>query len=109
MSILDKMQQSQKEPVRGDFLLVDDPFAESYPGVFEVLARGKYKGKARKPGRLVMYAEPSRATLCLCDVDSQQVAFYTSEGFIEALEGLEKALQDGSLDWRPDKRAKYRN
>lgn len=109
MSVLDKMQQSLKEPVRGDFLVVDDPFAESYPGIFELLTRGKYKGKSRKTGRLVMYAEPSRATLCLCDVDSNQVAFYASEGFMEALEGMEKALQAGSLDWRPDKRAKYRN
>lgn len=109
MSVLDSMSRDQKEPVRGDFLIVDDPFAESYPGVFEVLARGKYKGKSRKAGRLVMYAEPSRATLCLCDVESGQVAFYASEGFIEALEGMEKALQAGSLDWRPDKRAKYRN
>ena len=109
MSILDKIAQSQKEPVRGDFLVVDDPFAESYPGVFELLTRCKHKGKTRKTGRLVMYAEPSRATLCLCDVDSQQVAFYASEGFIEALEGMERALQAGSLDWRPDKRAKYRN
>lgn len=108
MSILDKMQQSQKEPVRGDFLIADDPFAESYPGLFELLARGKYKGKSRKPGRLIMYAEPSRATLVACDADSGQVAFYTSETFAEALEGLEKALQAGSLDWRPDKKARYR-
>lgn len=108
MSVLDKIQGSQKEPVRGDFLIADDPFAEDKPGLFEFLARGKYKGKARKPGRLIMYAEPSRATLVVCDADGGQVAFYTAETFAEALEGVEKALQAGSLDWRPDKRAKYR-
>lgn len=109
MSILDKLQASRKEPVRGDFLLADDPWEELYPGLFELLARGKYQGKSRKVGRLIMYAEPSRATLVLCDVDSGLVAFYASDTFAEALEGLEKGLQAGSLDWRPDKRAKYRS
>lgn len=108
MSVLDNIERSQKEPVRGDFLLADDPFADDYPGLFEFLARGKYKGKARKPGRLIMYAEPSRATLVVCDADSGQVAFYTSDTFAEALAGVEKALQAGSLDWRPDKKARYR-
>lgn len=109
MSVLDKVRDSQQEPLRGDFLIADDPFAEDYPGVSEILTRVRFKGKPRKPGRLVMYAEPSRATLCLCDVDSQQVAFYTANTFTEALEGLERGLQAGSLDWRPDKRARYRN
>ena len=109
MSVLDKIKASQQEPVRGDFLLADDPWAEEYPGLFEMLARGKYQGKPRKVGRLILYAEPSRATLVLCDVDSGQVAFYAANTFAEALTGLESALQGGSCDWRPDKRAKYRN
>jgi hypothetical protein len=108
MSILDKMAQSQKEPVRGDSLLVEDGFAEEYPGLFELLTRVRFKGKPRKAGRITMYAEPGRATLCLVDADSQQVAFYTAEGFAEALTGAEGALQTGSLDWRVDKKATYR-
>lgn len=108
MSILDKMQESQKEPIRGDFQLLEDLFAEEYPGLFELLGRVRYKGKVRKAGRLTLYAEPGRATVCLTDADSAQVAFFTAEGFAEALTGAEGALQAGSLDWRHDKKASYR-
>ena len=109
MSIMDKMSKTSQEVATSDFLLVEDDFATEYPGVFELLTRCKWKGKPRKPGRLVLYAEPGRATLVACEVDSQMVAFYSAEGFSEALAGLERALQAGSCDWRPDKRAKFRS
>lgn len=108
MSILDKQKQRSKPEATGDFLIADDSFAEEYPGLFEMIARCKYQGKSRKTGRLIMFAEPDRATICLCDQDSSQVAFYAAETFGEALAGLERALQAGTADWRLDKKAQYR-
>lgn len=106
MSVIGKIKQSREKVAKTDFIVQEDDFAESYPGVFEMLARREYQGKSRKPGRLILYAETDRATLVLCDVDSGNVTFYASETFSEALEGLEGALQGGSCDWRKDKRSR---
>ncbi len=106
MSVLGKIKQDRDKLAKTDFIVLEDGFAETYPGIFEMLARRAYQGKARKPGRLILYAEQDRATLVLCDVDAGNVTFYASETFSEALEGLEKALQAGSCDWRRDKRSR---
>lgn len=104
MSILDKIKKKRQEVVTDGMLIGEDPFGIDYPGIFEMLCRVSHAGKPRQPGRLVLYAEPNRATLCLVDVDAGMVTFYTSDTFAEALEGLEGALQGGSCDWRKDKR-----
>ena len=106
MSIIDKIKKNRQEVVRDGLLIGDDSFGEDHPGIFEMLVRVAYQGKPRQPGRLVMYAEPNRATLCLVDVDAGMVTFYTAETFGDALEGLERALQAGSCDWRKDKRSR---
>ncbi len=107
MSILDNKKESRKNVGLGDFLIDEDQFGEQYPGIFEMLSRCKWKGKSRKGGRLIMYAEPNRATLVLCDAEAGEVTFYASDTFSEALVGLEGALQAGSCDWRQDKRSRY--
>lgn len=106
MSVLGKIKQDRDKVAKTDFIVLEDDFAETYPGVFEILTRREYQGKARKPGRLILYAEQDRATLVLCDVDAGNVTFYASETFSEALVGLEGALQEGSCDWRKDKRSR---
>ena len=106
MSVIGKIKTSTQEVTKSDFIVKEDDFSETYPGIFEMLTRRAYQGKARKPGRLILYAETNRATLVLCDVDAGNVTFYASETFSEALEGLEGALQGGSCDWRKDKRSR---
>ncbi len=106
MSVLGRIKQDRKKVGDTDFVVVEDDFSETYPGIFEMLTRREYQGKSRRLGRLVMYAEVNRATLVLCDVDAGMVTFYASETFSEALEGLEGALQTGSCDWRKDKRSR---
>ena len=106
MSILDKITRTRNEVKDTGILIGEDTFQDDYPGIFEMLTRVSYAGKARRPGRLIMYAEQNRATLVLCDVDAGNVTFYASESFGEALAGLEGALQGGSCDWRKDKRSR---
>lgn len=103
MSVLDNIRKTDVEVNASGFLIDDDSFQDDHPGIFEMIARHAHNGKHRKVGRLIMYAEPRRATLVLCDVDSGLVAFYARETFGEAFEGLEAALQAGTLDWRRDK------
>lgn len=106
MSVLDKIRKTDVEVNASGFLIDDDSFQEDHPGIFEMITRHSYEGKHRKVGRLIMYAEPRRAVLVLCDVESGLVAFYAKETFGEAFEGLEQALQAGTLDWRKDKQSR---
>ena len=106
MSVLGKIKQDVKKVGETDFLIGEDDFSETYPGIFEMLTRRAYQGKVRRVGRLIMSAETNRATLVLCDVDAGNVTFYAAQTFSEALEGLEGALQAGSCDWRKDKRSR---
>lgn len=104
MSVIDSLGEGCKDPIRGNSLLKKDKFATELPGLFELLTVVKHKGKSRKAAKLTLYAEPGRATLCLADAETGQVAFYAKEGFSESLLGLEEALQAGTVDWRPDKK-----
>lgn len=104
MSIIDKIASGGNRNGVGEFTVEGGEFQEEYPGLFEVLARDKSRGKDRQTGRLVMYTEIGKAVLCLCDRETGQVCFYAADGLSEALRGLERALQAGSADWRRDKR-----
>lgn len=107
MSILSKISKPVKAGPDNPLTVVDDPWADDFPGIFEVLAVARFEGKDRQTGRLIIYTEPGKAMCCLCDKETEQVAFYASESIVGALEGLERALQNGSVDWRKDKRARY--
>lgn len=106
MSILDKVTDAGKHDAEADLNLDDSEFGEEFPGLFEFLARRRYKGQDRLTGRLVIYTEPEKACICLCDKHTSQVCFYTSDSVNGALEGLEKQLQAGRCDWRRDRRAR---
>lgn len=108
MSILDKVPERDKSSEDCEFCLEECSFQSDYPGLWEFLARQKYKGDSRQTGKLVIFTESGKATVCLIDRQTGQVAFFTHEALDEALLGVEKALQGGTLDWRKDKRASYR-
>ena len=106
MAVLDKIRKTEQEVNTSGYLVQECSWSEQYPGIYEMIARRTHQGKHRKVGRLILYAEPNRATLVLCDVDSGLVTFYAKETFVEAFAGLERALQDGTCDWRKDKRSR---
>ena len=103
MSILDKMPSNGKPRGDMEFLVDEDHFAQEFPGIWEILARCRWKGNPRQTGTLMLFCEPGRPTVCLLDRARGEKCFYASSGFMEALEGLERALQEGKGDWRPDK------
>ncbi len=109
MSVVAKIGVGVKRDEAAEFAVEECGFAEEYPGLWEFIARQRYKGEARATGKLVFFVEGGKATLCLIDRCTAQVAFFTSETLGEVLVGAEKALQAGSLDWRLDKKAKWRS
>lgn len=107
MSILDNVGAPATPSPDEEFLHEDEDFQNQYPGLFECLSRIRHSGRDRLPGRLIIYYEPGKAALCLSDKHTGSVAFHAAEGVSEALEGLEKRLQGGTVDWRKDKKARY--
>lgn len=109
MSILDSVQNGPELNPEDEFALPECEFSDRYPGIYEFLARQMYQGQSRQLARLLVYAEHGKATLCLLERHSAQIAFHIGENLTLALEGLEKRLQAGSVDWRPDKKQAWKN
>lgn len=108
MSVVAKIKAGVKSDESAEFALDECGFFEEYPGIWEFIARQSYQGSPRATGKVVVFAEGGKATFCLIDRNTGQVAFYTAESLADALVGCEKALQAGSLDWRIDKKAAMR-
>lgn len=108
MSILDKIPERDKEESNVDFALGDCAFKEEYPNLWEFIARQRYKGDPRATGKFVVFTDGCKASVCLIDRCSNQVAFFTADSLDEALRGVDGALGSGGLDWRKDKKAGYR-
>ena len=52
------------------------------------------------PSTLLLFVEDGLCKLCLSDRDNDMVCFRGARTFLEALEGLERALQAGEAEWR---------
>jgi len=104
MSVLDFVPGKGDSSNGSEFACEGGGFDDSYPGLFEIIARQRYKGNLRKTGKLLIFVDNGKASLCVTDVAGGQIAFYKSDSVGEALEGLERALQSGKVDWRPDRR-----
>ena len=61
-------------------------------------------GRPRRPGSLTVFCEDGRVKGALSEREEGLVAFLSGKTVLELLEGLEKGLATGSLDWRPSKR-----
>lgn len=108
MSVVAKIGIPVKSDESVEFAVEECSFTQDYPGLWEFVARQRYKGEWRATGKLVFFVESGKATMCLIDRCTGQVAFFTSETLDDVLVGSEKALQAGTLDWRLDKKAKFR-
>ena len=106
MSVLQKIGVPSRDDSDGEYLADDELFSTEFPGLWEFVSRVRLAGEDRKPGRIIIYCEPGKVCLCLADKQTASVAFHVSEGLQMALEGVEKRLQTGTLDWRKDKRTR---
>lgn len=108
MSVLDRVPRGTQSNDSDEHAFSECDFATEFPGLWEFIARQRYEGNPRATGRLLIYADNGKATLCLMDRWTGQVAFYASDNVSAALVGVERGLQAGTLDWRKDKKGSYR-
>jgi len=103
MSVIDKIRTSCSRSGDQDLACDGGSFGDNYPGIFEILATQRRKGKERKTGRLSISVDCGQACVCLNSKEAGKCAFYKAESVGAALEGLERHLQAGDADWRVDK------
>ena len=100
MSILDGIVASGEPLDQKEYLAPDEGFQLEFPGLYEFLARVRYKGENRKAGKMIVYYEPGRAAVCLSDPQTKQVGFHLGDSIQACLEGVEGRLQADKVDWR---------
>lgn len=104
MTILDNVAKSASPEEGTDFAAKDENFQGRFPGLFELLATTHYEGSKRKLAKLILYYDSGKAAVCVSDAHTGRVAFHLDEGLEEALEGLERRLQAGKVDWRKSRK-----
>jgi len=93
-------------PVRGDggyLACFDADFRRDYPTLFDFLTLQGISGTARRTGTLLIFCEDAKVKGCLNDRDGGFHAFFSSDSFKGLLEGLNRDLKAGVLDWRKSK------
>jgi hypothetical protein len=103
MSVIDKIRLSTSQSGDLDHGCNEDAFSEQYPGLYEIIATQRRKGKVRKTGSLSITVSCGKACVCLTSKQSGHCAFFRADGIAGALDGLERQLQEGDADWREDK------
>lgn len=79
----------------------DTESAERWPALVEFLSEDFWPdGTARKPGSLTVFFDGGRWKVACNDRDQETVGFGSCEGLGGLLDWLERALREGSLDWR---------
>jgi hypothetical protein len=101
------MQRREKtgptSPTSSEGFLGSD-WCKWYPGVVEFLSRSRWEdGTSRCPGTVMLIYEAGRWKLWCHDKDLGESMFISGATPEGALEAFEKALTEGSGDWRPDR------
>jgi hypothetical protein len=75
-----------------------------WPNVVEFLSMPRWPdGSLRETGTLLLFSEGGSWKCCAHDRDTGEKAFLASRTPEELLSVLDKGLETGQMDWRPDK------
>lgn len=82
----------------------DGYLEENCPTLFEYLAAQWANAAEREPGRLLLFSNPVGLTGLLVDVQYRRKTFWTADGLMNLLDGLDEALEMNRVSWQPDVR-----
>lgn len=79
----------------------DSESVERWPALVEFLAEEFWPdGKARRTGSLTLFFDTGRWKVALNDRDQDTVGFGSCASLASLLDWVDRALRDGTLDWR---------
>lgn len=83
---------------------MDPAILARFPALHTHLTATLVRGKVRELSTLLCFSEGGFWKVCLSDRDRALVAFMSGRTLLEAVESLEKALQEHLVDWRQPRR-----
>lgn len=79
---------------------VDADLASRYPALHEHLTLDWLEGSIRQTSTLTLFVDGGRWKGSLSDRDNRLVLFVSGDGFDAVLGAMERAIRDGTGDWR---------
>lgn len=100
MGILDDATPGVKRHTGQEYECPDNQLQRDYPGIYEWLCRILLDGKNRVPAYLTIKYREGGCSLCLAADQEEVIGWHQASDLETALEGLEKRLQQKTMDWR---------
>lgn len=105
-SFVDRYQDAANGQV-SEVVAVDEDFKKKFPALYDFVVTGVVGKKPRKTSTVTLFAESGWWKLCVNDRQRTCTLWRTGETVLEAVKAAEKAIQDGSADWRPNSQGSY--
>lgn len=90
-----------------EVVAVDEAFKKKYPAIYDFVVTGVVGKKVRRTSTVTLFAEAGFFKLCLNDRQRGCTLWRTGENVLGGIESLERALKDGTADWRPNATGSY--
>ena len=81
----------------------DETVAENAPMFHRWFTMNKYRDADRMTPTLNIWTEDGRFKVCLSDRQTGMVAFLTLRSLDSAFQDIDRALDDGNVEWKPSK------
>lgn len=79
----------------------DEDFQRDYPNITEYLFTERWAdGSMRQTSTLSVFSDNGSLKIVLNDRDNNRSAFFSAKRFLEALENMETALREETVDWK---------
>lgn len=79
----------------------DQDFRQLYPNLYEYLFTDRWAdGSVRQTSTLSVFSDNGALKVVLNDRDNNRSAFFSAKRFNEALESMETALREETVDWK---------
>lgn len=79
---------------------MDGEFSRRRPALHEWLTLCVDQGQPVETATLLLFCEDGQFKACLHDRESSRVCFRAADSVEGVLDAMERALQDGTADWR---------
>lgn len=105
---LDSILGGASESNNGHANRLDSYLEDRCPTLAQLMGCSTHKGKPRLTHTLILFQEGSASKVTIRDRQRGLVGFLTVDSFDDVLEVVERALEEGKVDWRPERASQPR-
>ncbi len=108
-SFLDKIRQEFDTDDGVVEYKCDPQFFSRFPNLNDILFATESGGQPREPGKLLIFCDEGKLKVCITMPSEGLCAFLVIDSLDILCPSIEEAARKGNLDWRRDKKSKYRS